>query len=135
MQTTNEKEYPFEVLYTDGSRSRTPKENKSPWGVIIGKGALSLKISGKTSDTSVADIICRRECIANNPCSSGNDDFWAKVASLGRQKLQELNDFIKSQGGDMLSEDIFSSSGRINIYDYTHPKRHKAADIRPVCML
>jgi len=152
VEMTNEDgTYPFEVLYTDGTRSNVPVKGKEIWGVISGKGAICLTESPKKMNLQKARQYCRGKNVGGKVCTAGSDEFWKEVMELD-SKVDLLNAFILSLGGNALEENYWTDTvintergqsgcyiGFSSYYDWvfmwTSHKFERQNKARPVCPL
>lgn len=111
--------YPFEFLFTDGTRSYYPQRDKKIWGVIIGYAAICLKIYPEKVDWFEAQSFCRGLKVGGYSCSAGSRDFWKYVINLdvlkGSDMFCQLNDLLKAFGGDPLDGEYWTSDKMFEI--------------------
>lgn len=111
--------YPFEFLFTDGTRSYYPQKDKKIWGAIIGYAAICLKTYPEKVNWFEAQSFCRSLKVGGYPCSAGSRDFWKYITNLdilkGADKFLQLNDFLKAFGGDPLDGEYWTSDKMFEI--------------------
>lgn len=149
--TNDDGTYPFEVLYTDGTRSLVPLQNKEIWGVIVGNGAVCLTESAKLLSQEKVSLYCREKTVNGKTCTAGSEEFWNRLTDLG-SKFSLLNAFIISLGGEPLEDDYWTETvietergqcgryiGFSSYYDWvfmwTSRRLERLNKARPVCML
>ena len=106
----NEKEkYPFEVLFTDGSRSWLPKENSTPWGIILENEAVALQTPLMGLDFYHAQHYCSKIKVGNFGATCGEKAFWEKFSQLNRSAINKMNEFILSLNGIPIEKDYWTA--------------------------
>lgn len=111
-------EYPFEVLYNDGTRSWNSQKDKEIWGVIFCGSAISLKTSQEAMPWAKAVEYCQQIIIGNKKTSAGSKTFWNILQKQEQKKIKELNHFIMKLGGDKLSGTFWTSEKEDNSWSY-----------------
>lgn len=105
--------YPYAVIYTDGTYAWGPIKDKTVWGVIFGTGIIHLKAVDERMGWNEAQKYCKWVTFGRRRCSCGSRIFWSGIEDYVRwrseRKLVELNDFIKSLGGNPLQGFVWSS--------------------------
>lgn len=99
--------YPFEVMYTDGTKSKLPQEGKTIWGVMFCDRAISLQ-SSPDIYFDEAQKYCRGIKVGEKTCTCGDKNFWEQVIRQGKAKIAELNAFITELGGTPLKGRIWT---------------------------
>lgn len=111
-------EYPFEVLYNDGTRSWSSQKDKEIWGIIFCGNAISLKTSKEAMPWAKAIEYCQQIMIGNKKASAGSKTFWDILQKQEQKKIKELNQFILKLGGDKLSGSFWTSEKEDNSWSY-----------------
>ena len=99
--------YPFEVIYTDGTRSNHPQEGKTIWGVMFCNRGISLQSSPDILFDE-AQKYCQGIKVGKKTCTCGDKSFWEQVIRQGKAKIAELNTFIEALGGTPLKGRIWT---------------------------
>lgn len=105
-----DEDYPFELLFTDGTRSFRPQIGKVPWGVVFENFAICLKSSEKAMIWNDAQDYSQRFSFNGKVCSCGKIALWRKVLEAKRVVQNKLNDFIISLGGEPLQGNFWSAT-------------------------
>lgn len=92
------KEYPFEVVYVDGSRSRQP-EDKKIWGVVVNGKAVCLHVSGNKKWDDGRKY-CAKVVVGGVKARAGRREFWEQFDNMSRAEVLRLDNFFKFLGGD-----------------------------------
>lgn len=101
----DQEKYPFEVIFTDGSRAWKPQKGKTPWGVIFRCQAICLKNAPELLTWEEAVAYCKEITLRGKVCNAGSPELWIQILS----KEAELNEFIKQLGGDELKGHIWTA--------------------------
>lgn len=111
-------EYPFEVLYTDGSRSWVPQENKKPWGVFFGKGVISL--NDEADEVQLEQAIKSTQKLSTYTITCGSKKFWEDVCNQPFKTRNKLNDFLEQLGGKKISGFYWTNTDRQSEEGYAY---------------
>lgn len=103
--------YPYEVLFTDGSRSWEPQEYKVPWGIIVGNSAFILYGTDQALPFAEAERYCKNLFADSTKCQCANQELWQRLASCSDEELANLNEFLVSLGGRPLNQAIWADDG------------------------
>lgn len=111
-------EYPFEVMYDDGTRSWSPQKDKKIWGVIFCDNVISLKNTKEKLPWKKAVEYCQQIKIGNMTGSAGSKTFWETLQMQEQKKIKELNQFILKLGGDKLSGSFWTNEKHDKSWSY-----------------
>lgn len=103
------KEYPFEVMYDDGTRSWSPQKDKKPWGIIFYGSVICLKNLEEKMPWKKAVDYCQQITIGKMKGSAGSKDFWEILKIQAPKKINELNEFISKLGGEKIEGSYWTS--------------------------
>ena len=78
--------YPFEVIYTDGTKSNHPQEGKAIWGVMFCNKGISLQSSPDILFDE-AQKYCQVIKVEKKTCTRGDKSFWEQVILQGKAKI------------------------------------------------
>lgn len=134
--------YPFEVIFTDGSRAWTPQKDKTPWGVIFHCQAIRLKSASQSMTWEEAIAYCKDITLSGKICNAGSEQYWKQILS----QETKLNAFIEQLGGDKLKGHIWTAKEEDRCwacYATFPPKRQSLTayfktlklDVRPILPL
>lgn len=99
--------YPFEVIYTDGTRANHSQEGKTIWGVMFCNRGISLQSSPDILFDE-AQKYCQGIKVGKKTCTCGDKNFWEQVIRQGKAKITALNTFITELGGTPLKGRIWT---------------------------
>lgn len=98
-------EYPCAVLYTDGTMTTTPQNDKTPWGVII-KNNIVVALNRRKGELKEAQKALASIKVGKTKQKNINYEQYLSIFLYlynNRQVLKNIDDTLQALGGEPLS--------------------------------